>query len=261
MVPARRRLDYSSGVARVLSSYRWRRRLVWLLGVVVGAGTITAVGIRFSDTATPPRETPVSNEPAIVVEQPKTVRLSAEERAAAIATAARFVQTAVARKRLDESYDLAAPALRQGLTRKQWKTGAIPIVPYPVDFAKWRLDYSFRDRIGLAVLLLPKAESEYRPMVFHLELQAANSGGKRRWLVSSWAPSGITEDFGPRSSGDSDRVNVPVSGESALSPWWLLLPVGLLLLVVLVPAVAGVRDWYRTGRAERNHARFRARSS
>jgi len=52
---------------------------------------------------------------------------------------AEFVRTAVRRQDLGASWPLVHPALKQGLSRKQWLTGAIPVVasvagnPVPID--------------------------------------------------------------------------------------------------------------------------------
>jgi len=54
------------------------------------------------------------------------------------AVAEAFVATAVARKDLAKSWELASPELRGDLTRADWLTGTIPVQPYPVDKATAR---------------------------------------------------------------------------------------------------------------------------
>ena len=39
------------------------------------------------------------------------------------------------------------PALRVGYTRRAWATQDIPVVPYPLDFAKYQLKGSFTDSV------------------------------------------------------------------------------------------------------------------
>src|SRR5512146_3092484 len=51
----------------------------------------------------------------------KTVPLDSDAKA----VARRFVQTAVARKNLREAYAFSGPAIREGMTLKQWLTGNI----------------------------------------------------------------------------------------------------------------------------------------
>jgi hypothetical protein len=78
---------------------------------------------------------------------------------------ARFVGTAVARCRVGDSWDLAGPSLRQGVSRDEWRRGEIPIVPYPAarhGRGSWDLvNYSYRNRVGLEVLLFPRPGSGY----------------------------------------------------------------------------------------------------
>ncbi len=81
--------------------------------------------------------------------------MAAAERREVIATAARFVETAVKRDHAERAYELAGPNLRNGTTLAHWRDGDIPVVPYPVDAARWKFDYSYADEIGLQVARLP----------------------------------------------------------------------------------------------------------
>ena len=97
-----------------------------------------------------------------------------------------FVRTAVARKHLDRAWTVAAPELKQGMSREQWMTGTIPVVPYPVAQARTvirRVD-SFTDTGTLEVRFLPRAGTKARPAAFVLDLR--KEGGM--WLVSAWLP-------------------------------------------------------------------------
>ena len=129
--------------------------------------------------------------PQIPVKE-KTVTLAREARL----VAGRFILTAVARRHLAESYDLVGPQLKQGLTRAQWATGSIPVVPFPVNllqFAPMKVDFSYRDHAMVEVALLPKDGAKVdgaavKPQLFYLELQAYGKGKARHWLVTSWVP-------------------------------------------------------------------------
>ena len=148
-----------------LSSPRFRRRLL-RLGVVLAAASVAAVvSILFWDTGKD-YDLPLSNRPAVVYEQPEQVRLPDSERKEAIRTASRFVETAVTRERTQESFELVSEDLRQGLSREEWASGNIPVQPYPVDGARWKLDYQYANEIGLQVYVVPKAGAQLRPMVF-----------------------------------------------------------------------------------------------
>ena len=57
-----------------------------------------------------------------------------------------FILTAVARKNLRRAYDLSGPQIRQGQSLKEWMTGNIAVVPYPVadlKIAPMKIDYAY----------------------------------------------------------------------------------------------------------------------
>jgi hypothetical protein len=103
---------------------------------------------------------------------------------AARTVAKEFVATAVARKRLDEAWRLAAPSLRGHLTLSEWRTGNIPVQPYPVGqaTARWAVEESTTASALLRVTFLPRKASYAKAGDFHLGLERL--GG--RWLVSSF---------------------------------------------------------------------------
>ena len=106
--------------------------------------------------------------------------------AAESSVAHEFVQTAVARKQLARAWDIVAPELKQGMTLADWKTGTIPVVPYPVAEAHplYRVLSSFTDTARVQVGFLPRAGSKARAATFTLDLRNVDG----RWLVSSWQP-------------------------------------------------------------------------
>lgn len=192
--------------------------------------------------------------------QPTAVRL-----AEPLAVASRFIRTAVARKRVGESWDLVAPSLRQGFTRAQWAKGDIPIVPYPVDSAKWQLDYSFRDAVSFKVALFPPPGRKVRAIVFNLDLRKFDRGDRGVWLVEGFTP-GVVRSV-PASSPRTSVTGFPDlgsriaarEGESRLTAAWLAVPFGILGLALLIPVAFGVSSWYRVRRAERDYRRDSAR--
>nr|MBA2474598.1 hypothetical protein [Actinomycetota bacterium] len=157
----------------MLSSPRRRRRVVRSSLVVGALGVLLAVGLLFPNTAKRRPDAPLEAAPTLVPEtSAPEVQLGGATRRAALGTAQRFLRTAVLRRRVSESWALVHPVLRQGLSRAEWSTGDIPVVPYPVDEARWRLGYSRRDTIGLEVYVAPGEGSKVAPMVFDLELTA-----------------------------------------------------------------------------------------
>ena len=241
-----------------LSSPRFRRRLLKLGSLGLVAGAVAAVTIVFWDTGRD-YDTPLSNQPAVVNEAQPSVRLTEQDRRAAITAAARFVDTAVKRERVADSYALASPSLRQGMTRAEWAKGDIPVIPYPVDAARWKTDYTYGDEVGLQVYVLPTVGAKVKPMIFHMSVKAFGAGEGRRWLVDSWAPRVDGIPATPAQSSSSfmslqTSLGPAGSPEGKLSTLWLAVPALLILGIVAVPATVLLRERLRTRRAERAYA-------
>lgn len=241
-------------MAARLSSPRFRRRLLKLAALAAVAGIAATISIVFWNTGLKVEPSVTSSGPAVVVVPPKSVRLSKREHAAAISAAARFVDTAVQRVGLDEAWELAGPQLRQGMTREEWRTGNIPVVPYPVDAARWRLEYSYVGEVGLQVYVLPKRGQTLRPMVFTMSLKAVGSGDDRRWLVDSWAPvgGGIGASPPARPAGSSPLRTI-APPKAPLGTVWLFLPVLLLGGLLAIPVGLGLRTRRRNRLAKTAH--------
>ncbi len=219
---------------------------------VVGAGAL--VSIFFWNTATVV-ETPLHGRADLYV-PPIPVKMAAAERRQVIATAARFVETAVKRDHAERAFELVGPNLRNGTTLAHWRDGDIPVVPYPVDDARWKFDYSYVDEIGLQVAVFPEAGAAVRPMVFNMSLRAVGDGPERQWLVDSWSPSGGGGGGSPRPSrtdGSPFRIDLqpPASASTRLGAVWLLLPAGLIVLALFVPAALLIVERVRSRRAQK----------
>jgi hypothetical protein len=233
-----------------LSSPRFRRRALKVGILVAVAAAAALVSIFFWNTATIV-ETPLHGKADVYV-PPIPVKMAAAERRAVIATAARFVDTAVRRDHAERAFELVGPNLRGDTTRAEWREGDIPVVPYPVDDARWKFDYSYADEIGLQVAVFPEAGATVRPMVFNMSLRAVGAGTKRRWLVDSWSPRGGGGSSRPsRSDGSPFQVDLaPVPRAStSLGAVWLLVPGLLIVLALLVPLTLIVVERVRLRRA------------
>jgi hypothetical protein len=106
-----------------------------------------------------------------------------------------FLATAVARKHLDESWAVIAPAMKSGYTFEEWTNATeLPIVPYlgvDVQRADYYLEYASTKEILLEVGLSQKPSTvrEWtRPVAFQLGLSPVGRGAGKRWLVSYWMP-------------------------------------------------------------------------
>lgn len=163
-----------------------RRSISLVSGLILVAGVVAVAVAWVGDTGTP-QETPLSNEPAQIFTPRQQVPLDVEARK----VAGRFILTAVARENLGESYALVHPELRQGLTKKEWLTGNIPVVYYPakeIETATFKVDESYPDEAILEVALLPKETSTVKPQVFFIGLKKAGKGAAARWQVNYWVP-------------------------------------------------------------------------
>lgn len=241
-------------MASRFASPRFRRRALRVGLLVVAASSAAIVSILFWNTGTVV-DSPVSGTSDFPTEPSKNVRLSVDDRRHVIATARLFVDTAVRRERLDAAYDVVGPGIKQGMSRGEWQTGNIPVVPYPVDVARWKFDYTYANEIGLQVLLLPRSGSKLRPMVFSLLLRKADRDGP--WLVDSWSPRSAAPTGAVASSGGSgSAIALPPADAPTgkVSRAWLLAPLLLISMVILVPVgVLGVEQ-ARARRAERRYA-------
>jgi hypothetical protein len=243
----------------VLGSPRWRKRLGWSALAVALVGAAVLVSARYSGGREEPPDVAAGAagvpQEAQVYHEPKHIRLTRVQRAKVLATAANFVTHAVARKGVDQAYDVTHPTLRQGMSRAEWGGGMIPVEPFPVGEARWKLVYTYEDAIGLQVLLFPTAKSGLRPAVFDMELAPVGE----RFLVSSWAPTGMTGGGTPAAAssagaGGTRDLSAAMDGPTRLDQRWLLAPIVLFLLVPLLLIAFFVRGWLRGRRAAAAYA-------
>jgi hypothetical protein len=196
--------------------------------------TAVVLGVLYPNTGD--KEPPAvdsGQQEAQVYNEPKAITLTRVQRAKVLATAANFVTHAVARKDVGQAYDLTHPSLRGGMSRSEWNGGTIPVVPFPVDQARWKLDYAYEDGVGLQVMLFPTAGSGLKPEVFNMELAPVG----KRFLVSSWAPTGMAGGGVPAAAstggvGGTSDLTASLDGQARLDSKWLFAP---LLLFALVP--------------------------
>jgi hypothetical protein len=222
--------------------------------VLAVAAAAASAGIFFSNTGHSNERPFTKGKVQVVAPLPKTVQLSKPDARDVLVVAAKFVSTAVLRNRTERSYDLSDAAFHQGLTRAQWKTGDIPVAPYSrsdLDVVKWKLDYTYKDRVGLEVYLQPKPTSKVGGLAYNVELHHVGPPQHRRWLVDYWTPAG-QQGPAPSKAAASGTFGTPVQTKAALGAIWLVLPIGLILTLILcVPIVLGIRGWRRRVRADR----------
>jgi hypothetical protein len=244
-------------MARRLSSYRFRRRLAWTAAIAAVLGAIVGGSIWIGNTGKS-TETPLSNGPVWVYHEPRLHRLSQRERLELLATSSRFVQTAVARRHLDEAWNLLGPDMQAGQTRKQWNTGTNNVVPFPVaGIAAWNLLYSYDNDVAFDLALVAKPGHDLVGKSFTIELKRYPHRGNR-WLVAAWVPKGIS------TAGQSKALAAtppPPPPQAPLSAKWLAVPASILALILLTPLVVLLRSLLQSRRAAKRYASYTSSSS
>jgi hypothetical protein len=245
--------DARSPLSRVLSSPRRRRRLAWTTSLLVLAGLVAFVGINYANTGKKLPQHFTNEPPQLVPPAPRSAQLTAEDRDAARVVAARFIDTAVLRRRVDDSWEITAPSLRQGLTRTVWASGNIPVVPFQpasaVEGIKYRVDWTGQDKIYLKVAIVPKRSAGMTGGAFDMGLERAGPAGSHQWLVDYWVPSAASS-ASPRASTAGGGA-VPEL-KSRIPAAWIAAPIGGLFLIILgIPLSLAVRGFVRTRRANR----------
>jgi hypothetical protein len=168
----------------ITTSRGLNRALPWIAGAVllIGVFSFWQTMVKTNET----RET-FSNEAVRDTSTVPTVPLAPEARQVVV----RFIKTAVMRQNLAEAWTIAGPQIRQNLTRQQWLSGNIPVVPYPnaaVDRSPVKITWSHPTEAGLEVVLQPKPGSREKPQLFFVNVLKQGTGSRARWVVDYWAP-------------------------------------------------------------------------
>jgi hypothetical protein len=233
-------------VRRRLQSHRFRRRLFGGSVFVAVTGVVVVGSILIGNTGRDlgQHDQPTGGKPW-VYREPKKLRLTNALRQRLLAESLQFVQTAVTRADVDRAYDLASPGLREGMTRREWNTGNIPVVPYhAAGIIGWNVGYSYTDEVALNLALVGEKGADTVGKSFTIDLKRYGD----RWLVDSWTPNGI--------SGSTNVISLhKLANEpppkAPLAATWLLVPLSVLGLVLAVPVALGIRAWLIARRALR----------
>ncbi|HEV8099064.1 MAG TPA: hypothetical protein VGP56_07940 [Gaiellaceae bacterium] len=263
----------------LLSSPRRRRRAV-RFGVAAAVLALVFLGVHFSNPGNPGNANgPLVNEDN---SQPRRAPFTKQDRKAVHAVLREFVLTAVDRRDVGRSWEISAPSLREGFTRKQWTHGNLPVVPYPAanrGLGDWSfVQYSYQGLVGLEVFLFPKPGSGWSAMTADVELVKGHDG---RWRVDYWMPKRF---HGPPSLSTAAKAQAkakaragrakakrarPVVRRKAAAPapapapatapprpsrlWWAV-PIALLALIVIAPLGIATVIWLRNRRSAREWA-------
>ncbi len=231
----------------LLDSPRRRKRLL-IAGLAAGAALLaTVLGLHFANTAKPQKETFEQGQVQVTHEQvPK--RLLPADRRAVLAVVHRFVRTAVAGKDLAAAYDLTTANLHGGVTREQWARGNNPIYRYPVFKHGVRIAESYENDVMVQLYLRARSR-KIEPLGVDVEVRAVGTGPARRWLVDYFQPRETLVTAADRPASGPEPKD-PGLGPH-LTERWLLVPLGIFLLILLVPLGLAVRHWTAARAAER----------
>jgi hypothetical protein len=233
-----------------LSSPRFRRRLFWSTGTLGLLGVVSFAVVLIGNTGKK-NPTKLSNEPAWVYKEPQSSALTAAERRELFAIATRFIRTAVARKHLDQAWEILGPEMRAGQTRKSWDTGNNNVVPFPaVGVAGWKILYSYEGDVAVDVAVIGAKTSDWAGKTFTIEFKHYPSH-PRDWLVAYWAPKGVG---GSRQIKSVAAQPVPPPPKAVLGAYWLLTPLVILGSLALGLAAWGVRTHFLTRRSAKRFA-------
>jgi hypothetical protein len=243
-----------------LSSPRRRRRLGWTLAIVLPLAAVVFTGLRWSDTGRKVVDTPIRTDTTEAAAARPSIAVTPAVRREVDRTVQTFVHTAVIRRDLDAAWPLASPVMRQGVTRRDWERGDIPVQPFPAKAlagAGWRLRYRFERTLGIDVMVQPKEGSGAPVAVYAAELSAPGSGSARRFLVDSWVyQTALGAASGPPEQGSrTEAAGEPdlFYDEGRLGTEWFLLPAGIVLLLLAALGFVAVRSVVRARRAERHY--------
>ena len=237
-----------------LSSPRFRRRVVWLGGSACLVGVAVIGSIMVGNTGRS-SETPIDRTAKPwVYKEPKSMQLTRRDRLDLYATSAQFVKTAVARKHLDEAWDMLGPEMRAGQTRKSWDTGFNNVIPFKADgIEAWDVLYAYNNDVALDLSLFArgKGKENWSGKTFTLELRRY-AGHPHHWLVASWVPKGI--GGGGTLSPNRRSGPPPPPVVAKLDAKWLFLPMAFLGALLVGLVVWGVSGFVRGRRASRKYA-------
>lgn len=251
-----RSLVSRTSMGSLIASPRRRRRLAWSAGFLLLV-LVAVVAVKAMPGAKEMPPETFSNQRAVdVLANEKLVKVTSRDRSAINVTLDHFVPAAVARKSPADAYAYSTPNLRSQATPRQWRTGDIPVHPFPArgrTFHGWTVNYAMRNHVNLDLLVMPNLKKELRPIAFTIDLQKVRG----RWLVDAVLPIAVFAPLPPQGNrgpviSTYDLVPSGVRGgagsKSRLSHAWFLVPFALVACGILLVVALVARGWLRDRR-------------
>jgi hypothetical protein len=244
-----------------MGSYRWRRRLVWIgAALACTVGAVVAISLLPNSNGQPKNLNPTGTTPAQTVAQIlKQVHLTKADREAVNRTLVPFVRLGVSRKDPGAVWSLATPAMQSAVSRKEWNSGNLPVLPFSARIASdptWNVLTSYPGDVTIDVLLQPKRGSKHGPIAFAVELKRRTKTSP--WLIDSMIPE---QGFAPTPTASASK-NAKAGGstEAAAEPsnghgntWLYFIPGALLALIIVVPVAVLLNNWRKHRAIERRY--------
>jgi hypothetical protein len=234
-------------------SYRRRRQLLRLSSVCAVTAVIATGIVLLPKGEKLHREptSPPSAEESRPSLPPHQTRLSTAEKQRLVSSVSLFISTSVARHHPERSWPIVHPLLREGMTKREWSTGNIPVVPYPaVGVLMLKLDYVIDETAQVEILLEPSPKAHLTRKTFLIELRRLPKP-PHRWAVSSWVPEGVSESQMAMNTPAPPAVVAQAFHARHLSSLWIFLPVGIVIAgLILLPAGLFGLEAYRFKRAK-----------
>lgn len=173
-------------VQSALSSRRVNRWLFALAVVVLVAGAVALIVTKVGGGKSSSAENVNPTGPPI--HEITTTQPNIKFPPAAWKVVKEFVFTALPRKNLARSYQLADANLRAGFTLQQWKTGNLPAIPYfetgKVIRYNWKnTNFAHPRSAALNLILEARKGSTMRTGPYVIFLKKVGRGANAHWLV------------------------------------------------------------------------------
>jgi hypothetical protein len=191
-----------------------------------------------------------------VVRSRKQIRVTPQMRASIDTLLDRFVPVAVARHDPGSVRPLVTPNLWRQASPAEWRSGTIPVPPYDPagkTFHGWRTIYAFPRDVSVELTLEPKRPRDpVGSFVVGLKKPASH------WLVDSiyleGTHGGESAAAPTKTAGAATTTERVIGGSRGrLGAVWILVPIGLLSLIVIVPAFVFTRQSWNDRRVRRRH--------
>jgi hypothetical protein len=200
---------------------------------------------------------PTQTGPVKTVERVRQVAVTAQRRAAIDATFAKFVPLAMGRRNPAAVRDYVTANLWSQAPPADWRSGTIPVPPFVAKppYAGWRPIYSYPRVMSVELTLQPKLPKD--PVTsFSVTLKLAEG----KWLVDGIYQLGThggvaaTQPTPSAPVTTSQEVSDVDNGfKGRLGFVWILVPLCLLSLIVIIPAVVFTHHWLSDRRVMRRH--------